>query len=58
LLVLAGPSSVGTFVSLNLSTQRKECSAMNVKALLQSVVTVLVVMAIVNRVPQLKAITG
>lgn len=31
---------------------------MNVKALLQSVVTVLVVMAIVNRVPQLKAITG
>lgn len=31
---------------------------MNVKALVQSVVTVLVVMAIVNRVPQLKAITG
>jgi hypothetical protein len=31
---------------------------MNVKALLQSVVTVLIVMAIVNRVPQLKAITG
>lgn len=31
---------------------------MNVKALVQSVVTVIVVMAIVNRVPQLKAITG
>lgn len=31
---------------------------MNVKAILQSAITVLVVMAIVNRVPQLKAITG
>lgn len=30
----------------------------NVKALLQSAVTVLVVLAIVNRVPQLKAIVG
>lgn len=31
---------------------------MNVKALVQSAVTVLVVMAIVNRIPQLKAIVG
>lgn len=31
---------------------------MNVKALLQSAVTVLVVMAVVNRIPQLKAIVG
>lgn len=31
---------------------------MNVKALAQSAITVLVVMAIVNRVPQLKAIVG
>ena len=31
---------------------------MNTKALLQSALTVIVVMAIVNRVPQLKAIVG
>jgi hypothetical protein len=31
---------------------------MNTKAILQTAVTVLVVLAIVNRVPQLKAITG
>lgn len=31
---------------------------MNTKAILQSALTVIVVMAIVNRVPQLKAITG
>ncbi len=31
---------------------------MNTKAILQTAVTVIVVLAIVNRVPQLKAITG
>lgn len=31
---------------------------MNVKALLQSALTVIVVMAVVNRVPQLKAIVS
>lgn len=31
---------------------------MSTKAILQTAITVLVVMAVVNRVPQLKAITG
>ena len=31
---------------------------MNVKAILQSAVTVLLVMAVVNRIPQLKALVG
>ncbi len=31
---------------------------MNTKALLQSAITVIVVMAVVNRVPMLKQITG
>lgn len=31
---------------------------MNTKAMLQTALTVIVVLAIVNRVPQLKAITG
>lgn len=53
---IAGPSSVAAFASINLSPRNGV--RMNVKALVQSAVTVLVVLAIVNRVPQLKAIVG
>ena len=31
---------------------------MNIKAILQSAITVIVVMAVVNRIPQLKALIG